>query len=313
MGAAPGSLGHVAMIGSGVGVLELAAVLARAGTRVTIVEPDPHDRDRLATILSRSGVSVTLAASLPGTGAPDLCLLASDGAAPPLIPSARLGPTGQGAPMIIDLHHLPGLPPLLEAGLADPAFSRIARGLAASLGATLALRDGTGPAPGARLQGALWRAADDLVLAGAALWEIDEDLESAGFAIGPYAAQDMTGLDHALTLRRLLAPDNRNPLTPRAHAEGRIGRALGWGWYRYPGGGGRVIDPLTQDLALEEARFAWIVPRDIPADEGRARLLDSLVTETCTLIQDGVPRQTILLALRLAIGCPSALLADLLP
>ncbi len=35
-----------------------------------------------------------------------------------------------------------------------------------------------------------------------------------------------------------------------------MGKIGGVGHYRYPGGGGAVIDPLIEDLILEEAYFA---------------------------------------------------------
>ena len=37
---------------------------------------------------------------------------------------------------------------------------------------------------------------------------------------------------------------------------GKLGRKTGAGWYRYPGSGGRIDDPIVADLALEEAHFA---------------------------------------------------------
>jgi 3-hydroxyacyl-CoA dehydrogenase len=37
---------------------------------------------------------------------------------------------------------------------------------------------------------------------------------------------------------------------------GKLGRKTSAGWYRYPGGGGKVEDPIVADLAIEEAHFA---------------------------------------------------------
>lgn len=294
-------LARVAFLGGSVLVLELAAALARGGTQVWLVEPDPHDAARLTAILSRAGVKVAVVAALPD-GTLDLICDAGTQAGPFSCPVARMVP-GEGADMVLDLHHLPGLPPLLEIGQAAPAGD-IPRALAAALRACLALRAGTGPSPGARLQGALWRCADDLVLRSATPWEIDEDLEDAGFAIGPYAAQDLHGLDRALMLRALLAPQDQNPILPRAHAEGRIGRALGWGWYRYPGGGGRVIDPLIEDLAREEARFARVDPLSLTRAAIKDRLCAVVADEIRLLAQEGVPPDALALAARLAIGWP---------
>jgi hypothetical protein len=299
---------RIAFWGSSLLALEMAAALSRAGTEAIIVEPDPHDRERLSAILSRARAHVALHADFPAL---PYDLIFDAGTLPlrpfPPAPLATLSPARTiPQALAVDLHHLPGLPPLLEVGLPKPGSDL--SGLSNALGASLALRQGTGPSPGARLQNALWRAADDALLNGATLWEIDEDLEAAGFAIGPYAAQDICGLEWALILRKLLSPHCKNPITPRAYAEGRIGRALGWGWYRYPGGGGRVIDPLTEDMATEEARFAGITPENRPMPEIRAALLAAIQSEARALTSEGVSPETIRLAASLALGCPASLL-----
>lgn len=302
------ALTRVVFLGGSVRALELAVALARGGTDVWLVEPDPHDAERLTSILARADARVRVSATMPDTQIDLICDAAGEPA--PMLgglaPTARLTP-GPGADMVLDLHRLPGLPPLLEIGLAGALPDTLPRALAAALGACLAMRTGTGPSPAARLQGALWRAADDLVLRGAVPWEIDEDMEDAGFAIGPYAAQDQDGLDRALDLRRLLAPADCNPILPRAHAEGRIGRALGWGWYRYPGGGGRVIDPLIEDLAREEARFARIAPDPMSRTAIFARLQQVMIAEMQAMAQDGVSPAAIALAAQLGLGWPQEL------
>lgn len=307
------ALTRVVFLGGSVRALELAVALARGGTDVCLVEPDPHDAERLTSILARADARVRVSATMPDAQIDLICDAAGEPAPLPadrLVPTARLTP-GPGADMVLDLHRLPGLPPLLEIGLAGglPGAlpDTLPRALAAALGACLAMRTGTGPSPAARLQGALWRAADDLVLRGAVPWEIDEDMEDAGFAIGPYAAQDQDGLDRALDLRRLLAPADGNPILPRAHAEGRIGRALGWGWYRYPGGGGRVIDPLIEDLAREEARFARIAPDPMSRTAIFARLQQVMIAEMQAMAQDGVSPEAIALAAQLGLGWPQKL------
>jgi len=69
--------------------------------------------------------------------------------------------------------------------------------------------------------------------------------------------------------------------------EGRLGKKVGVGWYRYPGGGGAVIDPLIEDLIHEEARFAGIVTRAISAEMSVNSLLQSLSDEKEAMLKDG--------------------------
>ncbi|MFK5997198.1 MAG: 3-hydroxyacyl-CoA dehydrogenase family protein [Rhodobacterales bacterium] len=51
------------------------------------------------------------------------------------------------------------------------------------------------------------------------------------------------------------------PIADRMVEEGRLGKKSGVGWYRYPGGGGAVIDPLLEDMIIEESYFAKVSRR----------------------------------------------------
>lgn len=115
---------------------------------------------------------------------------------------------------------------------------------------------------------AFWRACDDLVLHHVPPWELDEALTAWGYTMGPCEARDLVGLDTVLTA----CDGQTGPVLPRMVAEGRLGKRAGWGFYRYPGGGGAVIDPLLDDLVAEEAHFAGIKRNDLSADEIVTRL-----------------------------------------
>lgn len=104
------------------------------------------------------------------------------------------------------------------------------------------------------LQDTFWQLAEDLMLHHTNPWELDEALEAFGYAAGPCAAQDLLGLDHVLARQ----PQRASPILPRMVAEGRHGKKAGVGYYRYPGGGGAVIDPLIEDLIREEAWFGKV-------------------------------------------------------
>lgn len=141
---------------------------------------------------------------------------------------------------------------------------------------------------------ARWReAADTVMLDGSNPWEIDEAMVEFGFAFGPYEAQDREGLDLAYAARKREAA-TRDParryilIADRMVEEGRLGRKVGVGWYRYPGGAGKVIDPLVEDMAREEARFAGVKRRDYSPGEIRRRLLLALLNEAADLLEEGV-------------------------
>jgi 3-hydroxyacyl-CoA dehydrogenase len=136
-------------------------------------------------------------------------------------------------------------------------------------------------------------AADTLLMDGTTPWEVDEAMVDFGYAMGPYETQDLSGLDIAHANRRRLDatrdPKRRYiPIGDRMVEEGRLGRKVGVGWYRYPGGGGKVIDPLIEDLIREEAHFAKVERRAFTADEIRYRLLHAAINEAADILHEGI-------------------------
>ncbi|MBA84678.1 3-hydroxyacyl-CoA dehydrogenase family protein [Thalassobius sp. S69A] len=159
-----------------------------------------------------------------------------------------------------------------------------------------------------RLQMHMLDVADLLLLEGATPWDIDEALELFGFAMGPYEAQDLIGTDVAYALRQRRQPDparRYSLIADRAVQEGRLGKKAGVGWYRYPGGGGKVIDPLVEDLCREEAYFAGVATRVFDADTLRLRILLALMNEAGWMVENGVaPADLDLISVRV-LGVPA--------
>lgn len=141
------------------------------------------------------------------------------------------------------------------------------------------------------LQDRFWAEAERLMWAHCAPWELDEALTEAGFEIGPCEAQDLVGLEQVLARRR--AEQGPDTILARMVAEGRVGKVGGWGYYRYPGGGGAVIDPLLEDLIDEEAHFAGLV---------RSNITDADIVARMTSVLQGVPPDLA----RAAVGAPEA-------
>ncbi|SMY06909.1 FAD-dependent oxidoreductase [Flavimaricola marinus] len=136
-------------------------------------------------------------------------------------------------------------------------------------------------------------AADTVLMDGSTPWEIDEAMVAFGYAMGPYEAQDLSGLDIAHANRRrqdaTRDPNRRYiPIADRMIELGKLGKKTGAGWYRYPGGNGKVEDPIVADLALEEAHFAKITRRDYTDDEIRERLLLAMINEACDILAEGI-------------------------
>ena len=136
-------------------------------------------------------------------------------------------------------------------------------------------------------------AADTILLDGGLPWDVDEAMVAFGYPMGPYQAQDISGLDIAYANRKRWA-SKRDPrrryvaIADRMVEEGRLGKKTGVGWYRYPGGGGSVVDPLLEDLIRDEAHFAKITRRPFAADEIRHRLLLAMINEAADILHEGI-------------------------
>ncbi|WP_425074539.1 FAD-dependent oxidoreductase [Sagittula sp. S175] len=136
-------------------------------------------------------------------------------------------------------------------------------------------------------------AADTVFMDGSTPWEVDEAMVEFGYAMGPYEAQDLSGLDIAHANRRrqdaTRDPARRYiPIADRMVELGKLGRKTGAGWYRYPGGNGKVEDPIVADLALEEAHFAGITRTDYGAEDIRERLLLAMINEAADILGEGI-------------------------
>lgn len=136
-------------------------------------------------------------------------------------------------------------------------------------------------------------AADSLLLEGATPWQVDDAMVAFGYAMGPYEAQDLSGLDIACANRKRQAA-TRDPkrryvaISDRMVEEGRLGKKAGIGWYRYPDSGDKAVDPLVEDLIREEARLAEIARREFSPDEVRRRLLLAMINEAADVLSEGI-------------------------
>lgn len=132
------------------------------------------------------------------------------------------------------------------------------------------------------LQDAFWLAGEHLMYHHTNPWELDEALCAWGYVVGPCESQDLLGLEKVLARM----PQRSVPILPRLVAEGRMGKGGGVGYYRYPGGGGAVIDPLIEDLILEEAWFGK-VQRSALTDAGLVAQMNAALMPVVRTLRDG--------------------------
>lgn len=242
---------HIALISAA--LWSEAVLLARAGLRVTLVEDDRDDFRRVSDMCER--LRMPTFATSRRVPICDLILIDAPFDDPAEQPVLSLNWAHDQCPGV-QLHLPERGPKVIELLGHDPSGS--AANLAQGLQAQVVRLRSRVPAS-QQLLGQMSHAIEQLVLLGSSPIEVDAALCAEGFAFGPFAAQDRAGVDRVLAARRRIDVGNTETgLMARAVAEGRLGRAVGVGWFRYPGDTGLVEDPLIEDMAAEEARFAGI-------------------------------------------------------
>ncbi|MDZ5456743.1 3-hydroxyacyl-CoA dehydrogenase NAD-binding domain-containing protein [Azohydromonas lata] len=150
---------------------------------------------------------------------------------------------------------------------------------------------------GNRIYAAYRRQCEFMIEEGAWPAQVDAALEAFGFAMGPFAVADLSGLDIAWRMRQAQAA-TRDPAARYVHIPdrlceaGRLGRKTGAGYYVHESGSrGRKSDPAVHTL-IERARAdKGLVPRTLSDDEIQRRALLAMVNEAARLLAEGVARR----------------------
>lgn len=127
---------------------------------------------------------------------------------------------------------------------------------------------------------------------GASPREIDAALEAYGFAMGPFAVADMSGLDIAWAMRKRRAatrdPAERYVSIPDRLCEaGRLGRKAGRGWYRYASGTAQPdpeVDAVIDNVRAEQG----VMLRQFTADAIQRRILAVMANEGAKILTEGI-------------------------
>ncbi|MFC0342451.1 FAD-dependent oxidoreductase [Paracoccus niistensis] len=134
---------------------------------------------------------------------------------------------------------------------------------------------------------------DLMLLEGAMPAQVDAALEGWGMAMGPYAVQDLSGLDIAYANRQREGLRDRPgiryvPIADRLVEElKRLGRKTGAGWYDYPEGGSRQPSAVVEALVAGEATAR----RDWTPEEIAECAVLSMIEEGFHILDEGIARR----------------------
>ena len=136
-------------------------------------------------------------------------------------------------------------------------------------------------------------AADHLLIRGAMPWDVDAAMQAFGYAMGPYEAQDLSGLDIAFANRRR-QDATRDPLRPyvaiadKVVEAGHLGKKVGRGWYEYDANGARSPSPDVQAIVTAEAQKMGLARA--PMDHARIadQLVLAMINEAAFILGEGI-------------------------
>ena len=136
------------------------------------------------------------------------------------------------------------------------------------------------------------RHAEYLLEDGASPHEIDAALEAYGFAMGPFAVADMSGLDIAWAMRQrrdaTRDPAERYVSIPDRLCEaGWLGRKAGRGWYRYDNGKAQPDPDVASIITRERAKHGGTA-RSFSTEAIQRRILAMMANEGAKILAEGI-------------------------
>ncbi len=147
---------------------------------------------------------------------------------------------------------------------------------------------------GNRIYNAYRRQCEFMLEDGAWPEEVDQALTGIGFAMGPFAVADLSGLDIAWRMRKAQA-ETRDPreryvaILDRLCEQGRLGRKTGAGYYAYPDGKQQRSTDSTVRAIIEQASAERGITRQpLSPEQIRRRALLAMVNEAALLLAEGV-------------------------
>ena len=147
---------------------------------------------------------------------------------------------------------------------------------------------------GNRIYAAYRRQCEFMLEEGAYPEQIDKALEEYGFAMGPFAVSDMSGLDIAWAMRKSQAA-TRNPehryvnIADQLCLAGRFGRKTGSGFYQYRDGAkSDAVDSFVKKIIDEASDSKGITRREFTNAEIVNRVLLAMMNEIAHLASEKV-------------------------
>jgi len=190
--------------------------------------------------------------------------------------------------------HVMRLLEVVRAARTSPATLATGMALGAKLGKSAVLASNAFGFIGNRIYNAYRRECEFMLEDGAWPEDVDQALTAIGFAMGPFAVADLSGLDIAWRMRRARAatrdPRERYvPILDRLCELGRLGRKTGAGYYRYVDGKALpAADDAVRGVIERASAERGIVRQTLAPEAIRRRALLAMANEAGLLLAEGV-------------------------
>lgn len=137
--------------------------------------------------------------------------------------------------------------------------------------------------------------AERVLLAGGTPDTVDSAMRAFGMKMGPFEAQDLSGLDIAAFQRKAATERGEKTFAPLADnivMMGRLGRKTDAGWYDYVEGRKILICPDALNKAISLIRTeAKIIPRNWQEHEIAEAIIFSMLNEAAKILGEGIADQ----------------------
>jgi 3-hydroxyacyl-CoA dehydrogenase len=123
-----------------------------------------------------------------------------------------------------------------------------------------------------------------LMTEGAMPWDVDRVLTDFGFPMGPFAMQDLAGLDVGWSREASSSSSVREILNEM----GRFGQKARAGFYDYDENRRATPSPVVEQVVVEFSRRQDVAPRAISDQEILERCLYPMVNEAAKILEEGI-------------------------
>ena len=144
---------------------------------------------------------------------------------------------------------------------------------------------------GNRMMHVAARIAEFMIEEGALPWQIDKVIYDFGFPMGPFAMNDLAGVDLRYLIRqeqkKIYGERRQSVVLDRLYETGRYGQKTGGGWYTYENGSRTgTPEPTVEELIVKTSKELGFERREFTDEEILDRYLYSMINQGAHVLEE---------------------------